>query len=56
MLACSEAQKIFGINPKTGLNNESKSKDNEGSTKKFYTFDSDFAYAKIIFDNRKDSK
>ena len=56
MLACSEAQKIFGINPKTGFNQESKSNDNEGAHKRFYTFDSDYAYAKILFDNRKDSK
>ena len=56
MLACSEAQKIFGINPRTGLSNESKTGDNESGHKRFYVFDPDCAFAKISFDNRKDSK
>ena len=56
MLACSEAQKIFGINPNTGFNTESKSSDKEIGNKRYYTFDPDYAYAKINFTNRKDSK
>jgi len=56
MLACSEAQKIFGINPSTGFGSESKPHEKEGGGKRYSTFDPDYAYAKINFDTRKDSK
>jgi hypothetical protein len=54
MMSCSEAQKIFGINPTTGFKNKSTDKDN--GNKRYYTFDPDYAYSKISFSNRKDSK
>ena len=56
MMACSEAQKIFGINPSTGFAGGPKINEKEVGNRRHYTFDPDYAYAKINFDTRKDSK
>ena len=47
MMACSEAQKIFGVNPSTGF---SKSMEKEVGGKKYYEFDPDYSFAKITFE------
>jgi len=55
-MACSEAQKIFGINPSTGFKNNGVRNEKDNGNKRYYTFDPDYAYSKISFTNRKDSK
>jgi len=41
MMACSEAQKIFGINPSTGFNSEMKPQEKDGG-KRYFSFDPDY--------------